>query len=33
MKKDKKFAFMEDIEHEYDKADFTAENAAAIPCR
>ena len=20
-------------EHDYDKADFTAENAAAIPCR
>ena len=26
-------AFMEDVEHEYDKADFTAGNAAAIPCR
>jgi hypothetical protein len=26
-------AFMEDIEREYDTADFTAGNAAAIPCR
>ena len=26
-------AFIEDIEHEYEKADFTAGNAAAISCR
>ncbi|MBP3896687.1 MAG: hypothetical protein J6D57_02460 [Mogibacterium sp.] len=26
-------AFREDVEHEYEKADLTAENAAAIPCR